>query len=226
MPDMPRKKTEEPVDLKEACVRAAHEVIAERGVEQLSLRDVARRLGVSHQAPYKHFASRDHLLAEVIGRCFQAFARWLDERPASPEPESDLAALGRRYLQHAGEHPLEYRLMFGTPWPEPAAHPELVRDALHAFDVLRGVLRRMHGAGAAQRRRVDLDALFIWSTMHGLASITQSHAMSHLELAPSVATGAPQHVMQMLSLALQAAPAPVQPKARRSGVTRPASTAR
>ncbi len=225
-PDMPRKKTEEPVDLKEACVRAAHEVIVERGVEQLSLRDVARRLGVSHQAPYKHYASRDHLLAEVIRRCFEAFARWLDERVSAPEPEQDLAALGRRYLQHAAEHPLEYRLMFGTPWPEPAAHPELVRDALHAFDILRGALRRMHGAGAAQRRRVDLDALFIWSSLHGLASITHSPVIGHLELAPTVAAGAPAHVMEMLSLALHAQRQPPQPKARRKGVTRPASTAR
>jgi AcrR family transcriptional regulator len=223
---MPTKKNEEPVDLKEACVRAAHGVIAERGIERLSLRDVARRLGVSHQAPYKHFASRDHLLAEVIRRCFEAFARWLDDRPASADPQADLATLGHRYQDYAGAHPLEYRLMFGTPWPEPASHPELVRDALHAFDVLRGVLRRVHGAGAAQRRRVDRDALFIWSTMHGLASITHSHAMSHLQLAPSVASGAPAHVMAMLSRALQAEPPAVQPKARRKGVTRPASTAR
>ena len=53
-------------DLREACVQAAREVIAERGVEGLSMRDVARRLGISHQAPYRHFESRDHLLAEIM----------------------------------------------------------------------------------------------------------------------------------------------------------------
>lgn len=62
---MPKKPPlpEAPLELREACVIAAQEVIAEKGVENLSLRDVARKLGVSHQAPYKHYPSRDHLLA-------------------------------------------------------------------------------------------------------------------------------------------------------------------
>lgn len=197
-------RKEEPIDLKEACVRAAREVIAEQGIEQLSLRDVARRLGVSHQAPYKHYASRDHLLAEVIRRCFESFAADLDDRPPNAEAAADLAALGRRYLDYAGAHPLEYRLMFGTPWPEPAAHPDLVKDAVHAFDVLRGVLRRVHGTGAAQRTTVDLDALFIWSNMHGLASIMQANVMEHLKLAPKVSTQAGEHIMHMMSLAMAA----------------------
>jgi AcrR family transcriptional regulator len=73
---MPRLQTAAapPLDLRDACIVAAQEVIAERGVENLSLRDVARKLGVSHQAPYRHYPSRDHLLAEVMRRCFQRFA--------------------------------------------------------------------------------------------------------------------------------------------------------
>jgi AcrR family transcriptional regulator len=197
-------KKEDPIDLKEACVRAAREVIAEKGVEQLSLRDVARRLGVSHQAPYKHYASRDHLLAEVIGRCFESFAAYLDGRPVNTEADADLAALGRRYLEYAGANPLEYRLMFGTPWPEPAVHAGLVKDAVHAFDVLRSVLRRVHGADAAQRATVDLDALFIWSNLHGLASIMQANVMEYLKLAPKVSTKASEHIMHMMSLAMAA----------------------
>jgi len=196
----------EAVELKEACVQAAHEVIAERGVEQLSLRDVARRLGVSHQAPYKHYPSRDHLLAEVIRRCFEDFARDLDARPHQPDPRQDLESLGKRYLAYAQAHPLEYRLMFGTPWPEPAAHPDLVRDAVHAFDVLRSVLQRLHGEGSAQDSRADLDAMYIWSNMHGLASILQSNVMEHLHLRPKDARDVGRHVMDMMSRALDAGP--------------------
>lgn len=194
--------------LKEACVRAAHEVIAEHGVERLSLRDVARRLGVSHQAPYKHFASRDHLLAEVIRRCFEDFAAALDARPRQADPRADLGALGRAYLAYAAAHPLEYRLMFGTPWPEPAQHPALVRDATHALDVLREVLCRVHGAGAGQRATVDRDAMFIWSAMHGLAAITSTPVMEHLALAPGVARATPEHVLAMIGRAMDAAPRP------------------
>ena len=199
---MPAKKKKEPMDLKEACVRAAHEVIAERGVEQLSLRDVARRLEVSHQAPYKHYPSREHLLAEVVRRCFESFAQYLDGRVHADDPQVELRALGERYLSYAASHPLEYRLMFGTPWPEPAIHPALVRDAVHAFDILRGVLRRVHGAGASQRAKVDLDAMFIWVTMHGLATIGHSDVVEYLGLAPKVSSNTVEHVMKMVSLAM------------------------
>lgn len=202
------KKADESLELKEACVRAAHEFIAEHGVERLSLRDVARRLGVSHQAPYKHYPSRDHLLAEVIRRCFSDFAEYLDGRDRHEDPREDLAALGQRYLAYAATHPVEYRLMFGTPWPDPAEQVGLVRDAVFAFDVLRGVLRRIHGEDASSRARVDLDAMFIWSNMHGLASIKQANVMSHLELEPQVAQGFARHVMEMMAAAMDATAPP------------------
>ncbi|MCG8692745.1 MAG: TetR/AcrR family transcriptional regulator, partial [Minwuiales bacterium] len=67
-----------PKDLREACVREALAIIDTSGVEELSLREVARRLGVSHQAPYRHFPSRDHILAEIVTRAFESFARYLD----------------------------------------------------------------------------------------------------------------------------------------------------
>jgi len=201
---MPRKTqaTQAPLELREACVVAAREAIAEHGIEHLSLRDVARRLGVSHQAPYKHYPSRDHLLAEVMRRCFQGFAAHLDARAHHDDPAEDLGALGRQYLGYAREHPLEYQLMFGTPWPQSAEHPELVRDAVHAFDVLREVLRRMHGSSAAQRERVELDALFIWSTMHGLAGVMNGSCVDKLDLKASVLQRAMPHVMERIGHAM------------------------
>lgn len=194
--------SKEPIELKEACVRAAHEVIAEHGIEALSLREVARKLGVSHQAPYRHYPTRDHLLAEVMRRCFERFAQALDDREQSDDPEEDLHALGQAYLQFAASHPLEYRLMFNTPWPEKADHPALVRDATHACDILRNVLSRVHGGGKSKQTLVDLDAMFIWSTMHGLASIMQSNAMSHLNLSKAVHGKVVPHVMEMVGHAL------------------------
>lgn len=196
------KTTEAPIDLKEACVRAAHEFIAEQGVEQLSLRDVARRLGVSHQAPYKHYPSRDHLLAEVIRRCYRDFALYLDARGQHNDPWEDLEALGQRYQAFAANHPVEYRLMFKTPWPQAGEDSGLAAEATHAFDVLRAVLRRIHGADKSQRAQVDLDALFIWSNMHGMASIAQSSVMSHLGLAPGVTRRVKDHLRDMIGHAM------------------------
>jgi hypothetical protein len=77
--------------------------------------------------------------------------------------------MGHQDLAYARMHRLEYRLMFSTTWPESAEQADLAGDATHAFDLLRGALRRMHGDSPAAREIVELDALYIWSTMHGLA---------------------------------------------------------
>jgi AcrR family transcriptional regulator len=184
-----------PLELRDACIVAAREAIAAHGIECLSLRDVARRLGVSHQAPYKHYPSRDHLLAEVVRRCFEGFASYLDGREHFDDPLQDLDSLGRRYMDYARSHPLEYRLMFGTPWPAAAEHPDLSRDAVHAFEILRNVLRRLHGDGPAQRERVDMDALFIWSTIHGLVGVLDGNCADKLGIAPQLMDQAVAQIM-------------------------------
>jgi AcrR family transcriptional regulator len=190
------------LSLKEACVQAAREVIAEHGVESLSMRDVARKLNISHQAPYRHFESRDHLLAEIMRRCFADFAQHLDKRPLTGKPEADLQAMGHAYLNYARKKPLEYRLMFGTPWPEPAQHPALVQHAVHAFNLLRDSLRAMHGNRPEQHAQADRQAMFIWSTLHGMASITQANVMQHLSLASGVQHALPADLMARIGLGL------------------------
>jgi AcrR family transcriptional regulator len=102
------------LELKEVCIQAAREVIAAQGTEGLSMRDVARKLNISHQAPYKHFPSRDHLLAKIMRRCFEDFAQFIDAE-AKAHVTDQLRGMGEAYLAHASLKPLEYRLMFGTP---------------------------------------------------------------------------------------------------------------
>lgn len=189
------------LELKEACVQAARDVIAEQGVEGLSMRDVARRLDISHQAPYRHFPSRDHLLAEIMRRCFEDFANFLDIS-AKNHPEDALRGMGDAYMGYAAQKPLEYRLMFGTPWPEPAAHPELVKHAVHAFDVLRQNLLKKHGHQKNAKKQAELEAMFIWSALHGLATIEQSNVMQHLVLSKGVQAHSKDFMMFMIQSAL------------------------
>lgn len=196
------KQSDPVLSLKEACVQAAHEVIAERGVESLSLREVARKLAISHQAPYRHFESRDHLLAEIMNRCFKDFAAHLEARPRTGGLEGDLESMGRAYLQYAQQKPLEYRLMFNTLWPEPAQHPDLVDQAVRAFNLLRDSLRAMHGNAPQHAALADQQAMFIWAGLHGLASITHSNVMPHLKLAHGVAAQLPEDLMRRMSQGL------------------------
>lgn len=190
------------LDLKEACIQAARDVIAEKGVESLSMRDVARKLEISHQAPYRHFPSRDHLLAEIMKRCFEDFANFLDQSSKSNEMD-ELAGMGAGYMTYAALKPLEYRLMFGTPWPEPASHPDLVKYAVHAFDLLRQNLINKHAKTSAGRKQAELKALFIWSTLHGLATIEHSNVLQHLVLSNGVQKQSREFTMLMIQAALQ-----------------------
>lgn len=194
-------KTINDLELKEACIQAARDVIAEQGVEGLSLRDVSRRLEISHQAPYRHFPSRDHLLAEIMRRCFEDFANFLDQNAQAHE-EDALRGMGEAYMRYAASKPLEYRLMFSTPWPEPASHPNLVKHAVHAFDVLRQNLLSKHGGQKNAKKQAELEALFIWSVLHGLATIEQSNVMQHLVLSKGVQAQSKDFMMKMIQSAL------------------------
>jgi len=205
--------------LREDCVREALAIIEKVGVEGLSLRDVARRLKVSHQAPYKHFSSRDHVLAEIVSRAFASFAQYLDARPKSDDPHEDLAAMGRAYLEYANKRPVSYRLMFGTPLPEPARNPEMIRSAQHAFSLLKACLVRMRQAEGrpVEPEGVELDALFVWATMHGLSGIVQTSALRTLNLPPKLLTAGTSHVLARIGSALSASDPSLPARATFSG---------
>ena len=200
-----RAAPKRPATLKEDCVREAMKVIGEKGLERLSLREVARELGVSHQAPYKHVPSRDHLLAEVIRRCLQDFAQALRDSGIAPDG-SDLPAvdamknLGATYLAYATQNPLAYRVMFATPWPEVARELDLASDARAAFDILAARIARLKARQSQGELRRE--ALFVWSAIHGLAGVVDSEAMSYLDFDDTAAREAVQHAMSMIDRAV------------------------
>src|SRR2546423_10801996 len=92
-------------DLPAALLRAAGRVLEQKGIGALSLRDAARRAGVSHNAPYRHFADREALLGALAAEGFALLAKRLRGQ-RGPE-------LGMAYVRFALEHPQRFRLMFG-----------------------------------------------------------------------------------------------------------------
>jgi AcrR family transcriptional regulator len=204
---LPRK------DLREACIEEALAIIGREGVEALSLREVARRLGVSHQAPYKHYASREHLLAEVVRRAFVAFADHLDARPRAEDPFDDLHALGMAYLDHALRQPLQYRLIFGTPLPDARAHPEMMARGRYAFALLEQAIAALNRVRPPAAWPVEprLDALHVWALLHGLASIAQTSALRSLAVPEPVMATLWQHAMARMEAGLRAGLAAMHP---------------
>ena len=126
-------------NLKEALVRAALELIAEKGPSGFTFADAARWAGVSPAAPYRHFRDRDELLSDVARRGFEQFelalaSAWDDGRP---EPFAAFERLGKAYLAFAHDEPAYYSAMFEAGIPT-GTTPELRQAGDRAFAVLRG----------------------------------------------------------------------------------------
>ncbi len=196
-----------PPPLRERVLEQSLKIIERSGVEQLSLRAVARDLGVSHQAPYKHFASRDHIVAALTARAYGAFSQALSEASKGLAPHARLTAMGIAYLDYAAQNPLPYRLMFETALPSPQDHPDMLAKARNAFEMLVEALSALPERAGADRARIESEALFIWSSLHGAASLARSPALDTLSLSAGVRDGHVRRTLDGLSRALDL-PAP------------------
>jgi AcrR family transcriptional regulator len=148
-------------DLRAELVRVAGEMLDRDGPAALSLREAARRAGVSHGAPYRHFADREALLAEVIARGYAQLGTALQAASAAGGAE-----VARAYLRFALEHPRRYQLMFQGD-PTSLARRETLSD--QAQVILRLLTESIPGLGDAEHaRRAGIAA---WSLLHGLAAL-------------------------------------------------------
>lgn len=191
-------------DLREACLEEALKIIESDGVESLSMREVSRRLGVSHQAPYKHFASRDHILAEVVARAYDRFGEHLSAGASAATAGNELMEMGLAYFDFAQRHPLQYRLMFSTPLPDGDAHPRMLNSADRCYALLKSYLGQVPyvDGGPASSELVELDALFIWTLIHGLCTVMHSDAIETLHLSKRAIRDAVPHVLARVDDAL------------------------
>jgi len=160
-------------NLKEDLVRAALELIAEKGPASFTFADAARWAGVSPAAPYRHFRDRDALLADVARRGFEEFAAKLlkawDE--GRPDIHTAFDRLGRAYLDFAKREPAYYSAMFEA-GIAPGVDPALRDASERAFGVLKTASERLISLAPPNARPpAMMVALHIWSLTHGVASL-------------------------------------------------------
>ncbi len=171
-------------NLREALVRAALDMIAERGLAGFAVAELARAVGVSPAAPYRHFRDRNALLAEVARRGFEQLAAAMEAAwdGGRPDPVGAIERCGRAYLDFARREPAAFAAMFGDGTSNAAAgradRDVLAEDAgvRRASDAALAVLRRAAeaacAAGTARRRPPALMvALHVWSLAHGVAAL-------------------------------------------------------
>jgi len=172
-------------NLRQALIETARELLHAGGVEALTLREVARRAGVTTAAPYHHFADKAALVDALVRQSLAELdAASREALHGISEPRAQLRALGLAYVLYALDHPAEFRLMFrpelGTPinFEAPGSAP--------VFSVLADVIAAGHGPESSQAER-EVAALTAWSLVHGLAALIVDgplgrHAMARDEL--------------------------------------------
>ncbi len=158
-------------DLRRALIQAALQLIAERGVEALTLREVAQQVGVSRMAPYRHFADKAALLAAVAEEGFRALKAQLLQAAGHLEPVERLQAIGVAYVDYAVTHAAHYRVMFGTGRADPQSFPALFQVAAETFDVLVQTLVAGQQNGTIRATEPKQQAQMAWSLVHGLSML-------------------------------------------------------
>ena len=147
-----------------ALIAAARELLDADGPGAVSLREAARRVGVSATATYRHFQDKDHLLAAVAALGFRDFSEKMREAGAKGD---GFAAMGEAYIEFALAHPGLFRLMFGPLLRERERYPELGAAADEAFAALLSGAQKVAGAEAD----AESVAYAAWSSAHGLARL-------------------------------------------------------
>jgi AcrR family transcriptional regulator len=167
-------------DLRHALIETALQLVTEEQDWSFSLREVARRAGVSHRAPYNHFPEKLDLLAAVAAVGFKRLRDGLlGAMIGIDDPEAQLVGIGRTYIRLGLENPALYRLMFGPALSDAgcADRPTMARLAgAEARSVLEDVILRGARSGAFtvspdSLQDVALAALSFWSATHGLTML-------------------------------------------------------
>lgn len=164
-------------DLRGRLLAAARELLTDGGVDAVTIREVARRAGVSHGAPRRYFPTRTHLLAGLAQTGFDELARRLDAAGQPEDPPARLRAAAQIYLDFARTRPALFELT--------TRHDILEASGIDLRRTSLTVLARWYElVRAARPDATDLDGLVLFTAVHGVAALHSRRALDLLEQDP------------------------------------------
>jgi AcrR family transcriptional regulator len=174
-------------DLRRALVDASLALLAEHGPQGLTLREAARRAGVSQAAPYRHFASKDALLAAIAEEGFRGLQKATAAAAArGHDPLERLIDACVAYVRFAVEHMAHYRVMFGPAVLDKSMYPGLRTSATGSFDALTNAIAECQRRGVLRAGDPRPMAMATWTLVHGLAALAADR-----QIPPAVLTMIP-----------------------------------
>jgi len=171
-------------DLKNALINAGVEILAREGVGGLSLRKVAKQAGVSHAAPYAHFADKQALIAAISTEGFKQLYIQIEEiiKAYRGEPKNLLVESGWAYVQFALNQPDRFKLMFSSVLEKEKDYPDFVEISQQNFRQVVEVVDSCQQAGILKPGSPELTAVSVWGAVHGLIMLVLEGQVSHAVL--------------------------------------------
>jgi len=169
-------------NLRQALVDAAVELAHEGGIENVSVREAARRAGVSPGAPFRHFAGRRELLTAVaeegMGRFIAAIEHALGKLENAP-PLARFRALGTAFMHWSLHNPTHFRILSSREWIDYEGSPTLRQDNQRARVLTESILQQAHDQGAINNADIKLLALTMRAAVYGLARMHIDGQLPH-----------------------------------------------
>ena len=161
-------------DLRQKVLQASLALIEEGGLDRLSMREVARKSGVSHQAPYYYFGDREAILAAIAGEGFSKLGRAVDR--ARSDPAKALEAIGRAYVGFALRHPAYFQAMFRADAVPLDRYPDVRKLEDEAFGKLvEEIGKAFPDQSSAARLTISIAC---WAMVHGLATLIREGTLA------------------------------------------------
>jgi AcrR family transcriptional regulator len=179
-----KKKTYHHGDLKNALIKAGADILSKEGVSALSLRKVAQQAGVSHAAPYAHFADKQALIAAISTEGYQKLyaqiAQVADQYRS--DPLRRLVESSWAYVQFALNEPDHFKVTLSGMIDKEQEYPAFVEAAQQTFNLVVDIVAQGQQAGLLRQGAPDLTAVSVWALIHGLVTLLLENQISHTVL--------------------------------------------
>jgi AcrR family transcriptional regulator len=168
-------------DLENALIQAGVEILSKEGIDGLSLRNVAKRAGVSHSAPYAHFKDRQSLIAAISTEGFKQLYAELDAAilAHADDPQQQLVEGAWVYVQFAMDHTDTFKIMFSGVLEKEKEYPAFVEVSRKTFERVIDVIRACQEAGILRPAPAEVMAVSVWGQVHGVISLALEGQISH-----------------------------------------------
>ncbi len=181
-------------NLRAELLDTAEQQLHEVGIDGLSLRALARAIGVSQTAPYRHFSDKNELLSALATRGYRELVSALREAALDGDdcPTQQLQRFAQRYIGFSDSRPDLFKLMFGPTLQPIEQYPELQDAIRDTYDEVRKIMRRGMELNVFQQHSIEYLSNAAWAGIHGLAilSIDQPQLFErHIELDKQVRLG-------------------------------------